>query len=81
VYLWRAHDLLQAHCPGEPWLLTASRMYLGSAWFYSGNFREIKRHTGAWIDEARAREDRYAIAAPTHHSTTLAIFPRLPCLE
>jgi serine/threonine protein kinase len=65
VYLWRAHDLLQANCPGESWLLTAARMYLGSAWFYSGNFREIKRHTGGWIEEARAREDRYAIAALT----------------
>jgi hypothetical protein len=63
IYLWRAHDLLQAHCPGEPWLLTASRMYLGSAWLYSSNLREIKRHAEAWMDEARAREDRYAIAA------------------
>jgi hypothetical protein len=62
-YLWRAHDLLQTQCPGESWLLTSARIYLGSAWIYAGDFREIQRHTGGWIDEARARDDRYAVAA------------------
>jgi serine/threonine protein kinase len=63
TYLWRAHDLLSAQCPGESWLLTASRMYMGSAWLYSGNFREIQRHAEGWMEEARARDDRYAVAA------------------
>jgi predicted ATPase/tRNA A-37 threonylcarbamoyl transferase component Bud32 len=65
THLWRAHDLLQAQCPGEPWLLTAARMYLGTAWLYSGNFQDIRRHAGGWLEEARARDDRYAIAAIT----------------
>jgi hypothetical protein len=38
-------------------------MYLGSAWYYSSNFPEIQRHTGGWLEEAHAREDRYAVAA------------------
>jgi tetratricopeptide (TPR) repeat protein len=61
--LSRAHDLLQSRCPGQPWLLTATRMYLGSAWLLSSNFQEIRRHAGTWMEEARAREDRYALAA------------------
>jgi serine/threonine protein kinase len=63
AYFWRAHDLLQTQCPGEPWLLTASRMYMGSSWMYSGNFQEIQRHAQGWLEEARARDDRYAVAA------------------
>jgi predicted ATPase len=64
-HLWRAHELLSSQCPGERWLLTASRMYLGVAWSYSGAFGEIKRHMGAWVEDALAREDRYAVAALT----------------
>jgi hypothetical protein len=43
--------------------LTSARVYLGTAWSYAGDFREIQRHTGGWIEEARARDDRYAVAA------------------
>ncbi|HTU59772.1 MAG TPA: hypothetical protein VMF89_15075, partial [Polyangiales bacterium] len=63
AHLWHAHELLQTQCPGESWLLTAARMMLGSSWTYAGNYQEIKRHMGGWIEEARARDDRYAIAA------------------
>jgi hypothetical protein len=63
LHLWRAHDLLLSQCPGEPWLLTATRMQLGTAWMYGGNFQEILRYGDASIDEARARDDRYAVAA------------------
>ncbi|HEX6245791.1 MAG TPA: AAA family ATPase, partial [Polyangiales bacterium] len=27
-----AHELLHSRCPGQPWLLTAARMYQGNAW-------------------------------------------------
>jgi serine/threonine protein kinase len=63
TYLARAHDLLQTQCPGQPWLLNAARMYLGLAWFQSGNFQELRRHMGGWLEDARTRDDRYAVAA------------------
>jgi hypothetical protein len=62
-FLWRAHDLLQTQCPGQPWLLTASRVYLGVAWYHGGNMRDLRRHMGGWIGEARARDDHFAVAA------------------
>jgi tetratricopeptide (TPR) repeat protein len=58
-----AHELLTSRCPGQPWLLTATRMYLGSAWMYLGEYRTIGQHCEAWLAEARAKEDRYALAA------------------
>jgi len=58
-----AHDLLSARCPGEPWLLTSARMYLGSTWGHAGSFATLARHAGGWLDEARSRDDRYAYAA------------------
>jgi serine/threonine protein kinase/predicted ATPase len=64
-HLSNAHELLQTRCLGEPWLLTAARMYLGSAWQYLGDMDALVRHTGEWMEEARARDDRYAQAALT----------------
>jgi serine/threonine protein kinase/predicted ATPase/tetratricopeptide (TPR) repeat protein len=63
AHLWAAHDLVQSQCPGQPWLLNASRTYLGMAWFHSGNFQEMQHHMDGWIQEARARDDRQAVAA------------------
>ena len=62
-HLSRAHEFLLTRCPGEPWLLTNVRMYLGAGWHYSGDMVSIGRHMGDWIEEARARDDRYAQAA------------------
>jgi eukaryotic-like serine/threonine-protein kinase len=63
TYLSRAHEMLQAHCPGEPGLINASRMYLGMAWFHSGEFQQLRKHMDDWLEDARARDDRYAMAA------------------
>jgi eukaryotic-like serine/threonine-protein kinase len=62
-HLWIAHDLLQTQCPGQPWLLTSARMYLGQTWIYTGESSQLQQHTGLWLDEARAKQDRYAVAA------------------
>jgi serine/threonine protein kinase len=64
TYLTRAHELLIAQCPGQPWLLTSVRMQLGAVWFYRYQFRQL-RSMASWLDEARVRDDRYAIAALT----------------
>ncbi|MET0340208.1 MAG: AAA family ATPase, partial [Polyangiales bacterium] len=64
-HLARAHELVKERCPGEPWLLTSVRMYLGAAWFHGGDHAAIVSQTGAWVDEARSRDDRYALAALT----------------
>jgi hypothetical protein len=61
--LSRAQELAQAHCAAEPSTLTISRMFLGAAWAYSGDYASIARHTGGWVDEARGRDDRFAFAA------------------
>jgi hypothetical protein len=64
-HLWRAHEILRSECPGQPWLLTSSRMYLGQAWLGSAKFPEIRCHMVGWLEEAKARDDRYAVAALT----------------
>lgn len=63
AHLAVAHELLHTRCPTEPWLLTAARAYLGAAWFYSGDFGALARSMDPWLDEARARDDRHALAA------------------
>ena len=62
-FLSAAETLLQTRCPGEPWLLTSARMYLGSSWAFTGSFAELARHGASWLAEARERDDRYASAA------------------
>jgi tetratricopeptide (TPR) repeat protein len=64
-YLGDAHELLQTRCPDKPWLLTTTRMYLGSAWFYAGDYASIASRMSAWLEDAQARDDRYARAALT----------------
>jgi serine/threonine protein kinase/predicted ATPase len=58
-----AHELLQSRCPGQPWLLTSTRMYLGSTFVYLGDYRAVVQHSEAWLAEAKAKQDRYAVAA------------------
>jgi len=60
-----AHELIQSRCPGHSWFLTAARMNLGSAWLYLGDFRALAQNTEPWLNEARAKQDRYALAALT----------------
>jgi eukaryotic-like serine/threonine-protein kinase len=62
-YLELAHELLQTECPGQPWLLTRVRMYLGLVWVRSGKFHKLTQHAAPWLAEARAKHDRYAVAA------------------
>jgi hypothetical protein len=63
VPLVRANDLLVSQCPGQPWLLTSTRMYLGSLWQYGCAYHELRQQARGWLEEARARDDRYAMAA------------------
>jgi hypothetical protein len=57
-----AHERLQTSCPGQPWLLTAARMYLGRAWHYSGELRQLTLRAGPWLAEAKAKQDPYGAA-------------------
>jgi eukaryotic-like serine/threonine-protein kinase len=63
VHLSGAHELLQTRCAGQPWLLTATRMYLGCSWIASGDLRLLASSGAAWLAEAEAKQDRYACAA------------------
>ncbi len=62
-WLERAESLCNEHCPEEPWLLTNARMALGSVWFNLGEQAKLSTMSEAWIDEARSRGDRFALAA------------------
>lgn len=61
--LCRAHDRVRSQCPDQPGLLTAARMYLGSALYYLGEYRALAAQSSEWISEAQTREDHYAYAA------------------
>ena len=65
VFLERAHSLAQTQCPGDPWLLTNIRRALGVSLVGLGEMRQVEERTAAWLAEARARGDRFAIAELT----------------
>lgn len=64
-HLTFAHELIQSRCPGQPWLLTAARTYLGQAYMNLGEYRTMASSADAWLSEARAKQDRYAFASLT----------------
>ena len=50
--LTAAHELLQSECPGQPWLLTSTRMYLGLTWTILGDFASLAHVGTPWLEEA-----------------------------
>jgi len=56
-----AHEQLQTRCPGEPWLLTNTRVTLGGTRAVLGEHARLAADSEAWLDEAREREDRFGL--------------------
>jgi serine/threonine protein kinase len=61
--LEQALHLFESECPGEPWLLTNLRAQLAACWLGLGEHARFANEVGRWLQEARARGDRFAIAA------------------
>jgi len=59
----QAHEIVQAECPGEPWLLTNIRMNLGSTWYELGEHRLFYHSVGTWLAAAHDCDDRFALSA------------------
>lgn len=61
--LERAEKTCDQHLPDEPWLLTNTRMGLGSVLFSVGEHAMFAAKSETWIEDARSRGDRFAVAA------------------
>jgi hypothetical protein len=61
--LLRGHEILVHQCPGQPWLLTNTRMQLGVSCYILIEHAELAAYVDAWVSDAKQREDLYAYAA------------------
>lgn len=59
--LEHAHRVARECCPEQPWLLTNIRLALGPLWFVTGEHNKLAQAMTQWLDEARDRNDRFAI--------------------
>jgi serine/threonine protein kinase len=62
-YLEIAHKLAEEHCQGQRWLLTRIRANLGTVWWWTRRHRLFYTQMQAWLDEARAQSDNFAVMA------------------
>jgi hypothetical protein len=61
----RLEHALRVHaesCPDQPWLLTNLRMTLSAVWANMGEHAQLATSCGAWLAEARERDDQFALS-------------------
>ena len=63
--LERAHTLLVARCPDEPYLLRNVRYHLGLAWYSLCQYGRLASESELWIAEARERGDQLSLSLLT----------------
>jgi eukaryotic-like serine/threonine-protein kinase len=61
-HLLEAEHTYRVHCAGEAWMLVNARGSLLSAWFLGGKHREFVTRGEAWLREAHAKGDAFALA-------------------
>jgi serine/threonine protein kinase len=61
-HLLEAEHTYRVHCAGEAWMLVNARGTLLSAWFLGGKHREFVTRGEAWLREAHAKGDAFALA-------------------